>query len=216
MIKIYSGEKMICFNNNDLFDKDDNRQALNLIGAFRKKDNEVLFKDVINGTLFSKNPALNPDRICFVDKDPKKLFKQFKSNFRYIEASGGLVRNEKDEYLFIFRNGKWDLPKGKKEKGETIKNCALREVKEECGIKGLKIEKELSDTYHIYSLEEKYILKRTFWFEMKCKSDCELIPQKEEGITKIKWVKKKDFNKVLNNTYPLIMDVIKEGVKIKK
>ena len=59
---------MICFNNNDLFDKDDNRQALNLIGAFRKKDNEVLFKDVINGTLFSKNPALNPDRICFVDK----------------------------------------------------------------------------------------------------------------------------------------------------
>jgi 8-oxo-dGTP pyrophosphatase MutT (NUDIX family) len=151
--------------------------------------------------------------ISFADKDSDKLFAQFKAKFRYIEAAGGLVKNNKGEYLFIFRNGKWDLPKGKLEKGETIKKCAKREVEEECGIKGLKIVKELPSTFHTYYMEEKPVLKRTYWFEMESDDVTSLIPQTEEGITEVKWVKKKDFAMVMKNTYPSIIDVIDSIVK---
>lgn len=148
--------------------------------------------------------------IYFFNKDIEQLFQYFSSLFRIIEAAGGLVRNVKDKWLFIFRHGKWDLPKGKIEKKESIEMAAIREVEEECGIGGLTITRELVSTYHIYSLKDKIILKRTYWFEMLCTDTSKLVPQLEEGITDAKWLDTGDLKQVYENTYESIKEVLKE------
>jgi 8-oxo-dGTP pyrophosphatase MutT (NUDIX family) len=138
------------------------------------------------------------------------LLEWFKSLFSIVEAAGGLVKNNKGEYLFIYRHGKWDLPKGKIEKGESIKKAAVREVEEECGISELTISKEITPTYHTYHLNEKQILKPTYWFEMNCGDDSQPIPQEEEGITEVRWITPENFEMVKKNTYESIKDVIAE------
>jgi len=109
----------------------------------------------------------------------------------------------------IFRNGKWDLPKGKLEEGENIKECAIREVEEECGISGLSISRPLQDTYHVYELNAQKILKRTYWFEMKTDFKGNLTPQTEEGITKVCWVNKEDIAQKLENSFGNIIELLK-------
>ena len=109
----------------------------------------------------------------------------------------------------IFRNGKWDLPKGKLELNENIKECAIREVKEECGISGLTISKPLQVTYHTYKLNEQKILKRTYWFEMSTNFKGNLMPQTEEGITKVVWVGKQDIAEKLENSFGNINELLK-------
>ncbi len=200
MIKVYSGKKIIYLTNNLDFEEKGLYSAL-----FSDRTSKEYLRQFIENI---KNKGVK--KIYIQSENLKKLLTTFKTRFRVIEAAGGLVRNTKGEYLFILRNGKWDLPKGKREKGETIKQCALREVKEECGIKGLKIIKELNTTYHTYFLEEKEVLKPTYWFEMQCPEISKLTPQTEEGITKVKWFKKENLKTVLKNTYPSIIDVISE------
>ena len=125
-----------------------------------------------------------------------------------IEAAGGLVFNKDGDILMIFRNGKWDLPKGKLEIGESVEECAIREVEEECGISGLIIENKIKDTYHTYFLEGESILKKTYWYKMNTDSDGELVPQIEEGITKVSWVGKDQISEKLTNSYGNISDVL--------
>jgi len=150
--------------------------------------------------------------VYFINPNAKLLTELFLSMFTIIDAAGGLVRNENGLWLFIYRNGKWDLPKGKIEKGEKIKTAAIREVEEECGISKLKIVKELPSTYHIYSLEEKTVLKRTYWFEMTCADASPLVPQTEEGITDVKWFNLEEVQQALKNTYGSIKEVVKNGI----
>lgn len=138
---------------------------------------------------------------------PEKTFELFKSQYTLIEAAGGIVQNSRSQLLFIFRNGKWDLPKGKMESGETPKESALREVEEECGIANLKIVKPITTTFHTYNLKGKQILKSTYWFEMIGESD-KLVPQNEEGITEVKWLNKQQVNEALKNTYLSIREVV--------
>ena len=133
----------------------------------------------------------------------------FCSNHKLVEAAGGLVYNDKNQLLMIFRNGKWDLPKGKLEIGEDIESCSIREVEEECGIKGLQITERISDTYHTYELKGEKILKRTYWFKMKTNFEGELTPQKEEGITEVCWVRKENIIEKLKNSYGNIQDLFK-------
>ena len=125
-----------------------------------------------------------------------------------VEAAGGLVFNQDDQILMIFRNGKWDLPKGKLEEGENKKQCAIREVEEECGIVGLDITEKLLETYHTYNLSGKKILKRTYWYKMNTDFDGELVPQIKEGITKVSWIDKNQASGKLKNSYGNISDVI--------
>ena len=125
-----------------------------------------------------------------------------------IEAAGGLVFNKDGDILMIFRNGKWDLPKGKLETGESIEECAIREVEEECGISGLIIENKIKDTYHTYILEEENILKKTYWYKMNTDFNGELMPQIEEGITKVSWVEKDHIAEKMRNSYSNISDVL--------
>ena len=124
-----------------------------------------------------------------------------------VEAAGGLVYNTENQLLMIFRNGKWDLPKGKIELGENICQCAIREVSEECGVKNLKIIKKIAETYHTYELEGQPILKRTFWYMMNTDYDAKLVAQIDEGITKVEWVNKEDIAKKLEKSYGNIMDI---------
>jgi len=141
--------------------------------------------------------------------DLYELRKEFKALYTLIEAAGGVVKNSKGDILFIFRHGKWDLPKGKIEKNEDVETAAIREVEEECGIKDLKIIKELPSTYHTYEAHGKNYLKRTYWFEMSYSGKEKPKPQTEENITQVNWLNQKKLLKALSNTYGSIKDVIK-------
>lgn len=136
-----------------------------------------------------------------------RLWDSFKSHFDYLEAAGGLVLNPKNEILFIHRLGKWDLPKGKIEKGETTEIAALREVEEECGIKNLKLGDFLIATYHIYYLNG-FKLKTTYWHKMYSSEKEILVPQIEEGIDLVRWKSKEEIKKVLPSTYENIKIVL--------
>lgn len=142
------------------------------------------------------------------NKDLDKLKTIFFKNFTLIEAAGGIVQNNKRELLFIKRLGKWDLPKGKIEKGEKPEECALREVTEETGVKGLSLKKKIGETFHVYDQFGKHFLKTSHWFYMTCSSGQELIPQVEEHITEIKWVKTIDIREPIKNTYPSIKNIL--------
>jgi ADP-ribose pyrophosphatase YjhB (NUDIX family) len=127
-----------------------------------------------------------------------------------IIAAGGLVINEKDEMLFIYRRNHWDLPKGKLDDDESIETCALREVKEETGIKNCTLEKFLCKTYHQYFdkwLNEE-VIKETWWYVMKSNSSEKLLPQTEEDIEQIIWISQEKLSNYLGNSYPNIQQVI--------
>ena len=145
-----------------------------------------------------------------INKDLQKLKKSFYRHFDVIHAAGGLVTNEKKEILLIFRRGKWDLPKGKLDKGETLEQCAVREVTEETGLKNIILQEKISPTYHTYNQFGKHILKESHWYKMQCSNSSQkLIPQVEEDITEIKWINKNDLKTYTPNTYQTIIEVLK-------
>ena len=144
----------------------------------------------------------------FLHPDLEKIRKAFWKKFVIMQAAGGLVLNEENEILFIFRRQKWDLPKGKLDEGESLQECAIREVEEETGLNGLELVKFLLTTYHTYDENGKHILKESHWFMMKAIGKQQLVPQIEEGIHEVKWVKKENLPDVLCNTFPSILDVL--------
>lgn len=133
--------------------------------------------------------------------DEDLLLKLFKEKITINKAGGGLVENEKGQVLFIYRNGKWDLPKGGIEKNETIEETSIREVEEETGCRDLKITKRLEKTFHVFKRNGEYRLKITYWFLMNTKYNGNLHGQIEEGIEKVVWVDKKDIPELLKNSY---------------
>lgn len=146
-------------------------------------------------------------------KNPDAAFKKIRKQLVVIKAAGGLVVNAKGEFLFIFRNKKWDLPKGKVDKGEKVKDAAVREVEEECGVKIEKRKERVCKTYHVYEMNGELILKRTSWYHMTVKGNPKLVPQVEEGITEAVWVAPQEIKAKIKNTYALITDVLKaEGL----
>lgn len=141
--------------------------------------------------------------------DLKGLWEAFRSPYQEVEAAGGLVSDTDERLLMIFRNGLWDLPKGKVEEGEKSKLAAEREVKEECGLEKVKATETLAHTYHTYSLGDKQILKKTTWYGMQGNSQDELKPQEEEGITEVDWFSAAQVESNLSNTYRSIEDLVR-------
>jgi ADP-ribose pyrophosphatase YjhB (NUDIX family) len=135
------------------------------------------------------------------DQDLELIINKLKSKLPIEKAGGGLVYNDKNEVLFIFRNGKWDLPKGGVEKNEKLRETAKREVEEETGIDNLEIIEKLEKTYHIFKRNGRYKLKITSWYKMKSKSKKTPKPQENEGIECAKWIRHEDIPKLLNNSY---------------
>ena len=153
-----------------------------------------------------KNSSLREVRL--IHKNPDKLLSKFLKKLPNVIAGGGKVFNDKGDVLFIYRNDKWDLPKGKTERKETIEETSVREVEEETGVDGLEITKPLQTTYHIFKRNGRHRIKVTYWFEMKTTFNGKLYPQEKEGITKVEWLNKKQSAKALKNSYANIKALI--------
>lgn len=147
------------------------------------------------------------ENLIILSDDLAWLEKNFLKSFKIIVAGGGLVMNELGEVLMMYRKKKWDLPKGKIEKNESIKEGAIREIEEETGIKVLAIQRKLGKTYHTYKLRDKWVLKETHWYLMDADSSCNLVPETKEGIEKVEWCTKKIKKEYLKNSYVSIRDV---------
>jgi 8-oxo-dGTP pyrophosphatase MutT (NUDIX family) len=140
------------------------------------------------------------------------IWKEFQSLFRIIEAAGGLVNNPEGDILFIKRLGKWDLPKGKMEKGESREESAVREIEEETGLKDVELVQFINTTYHIYvERNGEKILKCTHWFEMNFNGEDTSKPQIEEGITEVAWKNNSQIEEeVFPSTFKNIKLIVKE------
>jgi 8-oxo-dGTP pyrophosphatase MutT (NUDIX family) len=145
--------------------------------------------------------------VYVVTENPESTFAKLFNGFDFIEASGGIVQRE-DRFLFIKRNGFWDIPKGKLDDGESPETGAIREIEEECGIQGPSINRLITITYHTYKLTGKPKIKRTYWYSLNYDGPKELSGQIEEGITKVKWFKRNDFDKIRAKTFNSILDVL--------
>jgi 8-oxo-dGTP pyrophosphatase MutT (NUDIX family) len=144
----------------------------------------------------------------------EELKKAFFKKFTFIRAAGGLVTNEKKEILIIFRRGKWDLPKGKLDKGESLEDCALREVEEETGLRNVNLVSALTRTYHTYHEGTRFFLKESHWYLMHVSGDQKLIPQTTEDIHEIKWVNAGGLAPFMKNAFPSITDVLQLSASI--
>ena len=158
------------------------------------KEKPIIISD--NKSDLKNSLIINPELFENLD-----LLKLLTKKYPEIIAAGGKVINNKSEILFIYRNKKWDLPKGKAEKNEIISETALREVKEETGIKNLSIIKPLDKTYHIFKRDGKNYLKSTYWFEMKSDFNGKFKPQKKEGITRVEWIGIENLSSILAKSY---------------
>lgn len=138
----------------------------------------------------------------------------FRNQFEFVQAAGGLVLNRNNEILFIYRLEKWDLPKGKVEEGEALDTAAIREVEEECSLFGMTIRKTLCTTWHTYIQKGEPMLKATAWYLMDYDGNDTPEPQTIEGITEVKWLGLDRLQKVRKNTYPSVIDVIEEYTKL--
>jgi 8-oxo-dGTP pyrophosphatase MutT (NUDIX family) len=155
------------------------------------------------------------NQVIFLTEKVEETWKEFIQQYKLIEAAGGIVKNNKGEIIAIFRLGKWDLPKGKREEGEEPSQTAEREIAEECGIQGHLLTGKICDTYHTYKIGEKKILKKTYWYTFTMDGNPALTPQTIENIEEAKWVKTEEFHKLLEHSYPSIRQVFNEASKIK-
>lgn len=135
------------------------------------------------------------------------LMDMFKSRYTIVEAAGGVVKRTDGKMLAIYRRGKWDLPKGKVEKGEFYAQTALREVKEECGLKSIDVGKKFSDTYHVYIENGRTILKRTVWYEMFLYNEEHPVVQTSEDITDYFWFDYQSVKEIMKNTFESLKDI---------
>jgi 8-oxo-dGTP pyrophosphatase MutT (NUDIX family) len=194
----------VFFNERKVFLTDDFSKHFQIrYGLFYKYRNREDLRELI--TFYQHLSKI--DSLYVFCSDVEELRNAFKSCFIPLNAAGGLIKNVKDEFLLIYRRGKWDLPKGKLNNGESFESAALREVEEECGISGVEIVKPLMSTYHTYPYKDGTALKKTSWYEMKYKGTGTPQPQTEEDIEEIRWVPAEKLDFYLKSSYPAVGDV---------
>lgn len=145
------------------------------------------------------------------DISPNSLQEQLYDLYEPIDAGGGVVVNEDGAVLMIYRRGKWDLPKGKRDDGEEITECAVREVSEETGLTKLKLKDKICDTYHVYTQNGQSLLKCTSWYKMLGSNTDTLAPQAEENIEKVSWIAERDLRGVVYKSYEAIREVLAQA-----
>lgn len=202
MVKILFNEKRIFLVNN-LIDATASIYLTNAYILFNFNQNKA--KSIIDILMLSDIKNI------FIIGDVSTHLTIFENTFLHIKAAGGVVMNNKMEMLFIYRRNKWDLPKGKIDTGETPQQCAVREVKEETGIKYVTISQKLIDTYHMY-LDNEIIFKTTHWYLM-LSNDRYFFPQKEEGIKKAGWIHINNLQYQYDRTYESVRDLINYTIR---
>ena len=163
------------------------------------------------------NDTENESPLILFSKDVEQLKQDFLTKFECIEAAGGLIQNREQAVLLIYRREFWDMPKGKRELGESLEETALREVQEETGLGEMLLGDRITfkgylnqATYHSYPFKGKQAMKISHWFRMTYQGESIPIPQTEEDIEEIRWVKVEDLPKFFSRMYPSIQDVLKE------
>ena len=203
--KIYFNDKFLMLGEENL-QTSQNQLVRNYNAKSDKSD--LFIKDILSDFL----EFLNSKSYAISGYTIENFIDYFKREHYYIEAAGGFIEKE-NEFLFIHRHGRWDLPKGKLEKNETIENAAIRECEEECGIKELTITRQLASTFHVYPYKKSYALKQSYWFYMHSTWSDKLIPQLEESIDQVKWFTPQQINSVIiKDTYYTITDVVTEAL----
>lgn len=177
---------------------------------FKYSSKEELLKII---HLFEDRVEVN--KLFIYAENLEVLLGDFISCYRLIEAAGGIIRNSEGKILLIKRFNKWDLPKGKAEKGETAEQTALREIWEEVGLKNIKLSGLLHQTFHTYKLNGVTVLKRTSWFNMFYEDFVKPVPLTKEDITEAKWFSKEELSQPLENTYASLIDVFEKAGLIK-
>ena len=181
--------------------------------ALPENENKIQYLPLQNSNqlfvwLMEAEKTKNPMFCIFIHDSPSTIWDDFCKNIKIVSAAGGLVKNKSGEYLFIFRRGKWDLPKGKIDKGEKIVDAAIREVQEETGVSDILIDGEAFITYHVYMLKGKLALKPTYWYAMVNKGNNDLSPQTSEDIEKAVWLNSIEIKEIRKNAFGTILEVI--------
>lgn len=192
-----------------------NEKPIIITSSSQKENNFPVYilKNIVLDEIIHKLRNEIIDGVYLYTPDLESGWNYFLTQIKVVPAAGGLVKNNKNDILFIYRNNIWDLPKGRIEKNESIETAAIREVAEECSIFNLTIEKQLITTYHIY-FQNKNKLKLTYWFLMNSNYDKPLIPQIEEGITKVEFIKEESIDTILKESYAnirLVYDYYKDN-----
>ncbi len=200
MIKIF-------YNNKKLFLCDASNET-NMPAKIVFSDEEDM-KKIINSFLDEAENSIKV--LCRAEVG--HFLEKFKHHFEYVEAAGGLVLNLENKLLFIFKRNTWDLPKGKKDKGEDVQKTAIREVSEECGLdlSDLEIVNYIDSTYHIYLENEKAFLKRTSWFFIRYIGTKPPVAEEKEGISIVRWIDSDEIQNVLKNTYPSVVEILEKA-----
>ncbi len=186
MYKVFVNERQLVLTNK-LFETD-NKEYYPL--------NDKAIKQVVKALAKGKL-----ERAYIYHPNHEEILKNFTKTIPLVVAAGGVVTNETGKVLFIYRNDKWDLPKGRLDKGESIKDCAIREVMEETGIEDVKIDNFLRTTYHIFKNNGTYKLKEVHWFAMRSNFQGELVGEAKEGIIKVRWKGPQKIREALENSY---------------
>ena len=199
MYKVFiNNKRLILANNTEIIDYGD-------AAAICLKKPETVTAAIKNHLLKSTNLDL-----IILSPDYKKLIEVFESNYEVRLAAGGWVWNEIDELLMIFRENHWDIPKGHLDDGESIEECAIREVKEETGVSNLEIISRIGISRHIYEYQGRAVLKVTHWYKMKASSKEILKPQAEEGIEKVQWVAESYVKERLQSSWKSLFEFYEE------
>ncbi len=140
--------------------------------------------------------------------DIKECYAKLSQQFIEVTAAGGLVFNGDDKYLMIHRNGRYDLPKGHWEVGESIEECAVREVEEETGVKEITLGEKICETIHAYFMMGRWEIKTTHWYAMQSDDKSELTPQTEEGIDRAEWLTMGQITDLIESSFPTIQRVV--------
>lgn len=198
-IKIFSGEKAIVIT--DETAKPDAKANKNVI--------TYGLNETVNAIALIENlKAADKTGAVIISDNIQKTKQDFFAQFEVIQAAGGIVQNETKDILFIFRRGKWDLPKGKLDRGETIEECAAREIEEETGVSGLTLKKKVGETFHCYREKEIDILKISHWYYFTCTGRAATTPQAAEQITEVKWIATRDIKEPMKNSYASIKEIL--------
>ncbi len=200
MYKIFINEYPLVITNNE----DDFYGA----GNYRIVDDSE--KSIVSAieTLENSDKIIGGFGLMIMTENEEECFRKFARRYQRITAAGGLVYNPERELLLIKRQGKWDLPKGKRDEGEKTEEAAVREVKEECGLEEVALGDFITATYHTYFLDNKRVLKTTYWYEMKALKFDNLIPQLEENITEVRWVNPETLDLKKLDTYQSIRSLL--------